>query len=87
MHPLLGKASHVLWEPCDSPVRAFYLEWIWFHRLTGAAGVVNMIHPARPASAVWTCPVCDTYQYEIALKPRSAPKQRECATSQDCLTV
>lgn len=57
-HPLLGIATHFLWEPCNSSVRAFCLEAFWYHRLAGELGGLNLIHPASPTGSGLSCPFC-----------------------------
>lgn len=59
-HPLLPMATHVAWETCESPLRAYRLESAWFHTLQLTAGLVNQIHPARPAGESNSCPFCST---------------------------
>jgi hypothetical protein len=57
-HPLLGIATHFLWEPCGSSVRAFCLEAFWYHRLAGELGGLILIHPASPVGSGFGCPFC-----------------------------
>lgn len=59
-HPLLERLTHVAFEACGSPCRAFYLEAFWFHELMGLPTTLNLIHPARPAASDRPCPFCDT---------------------------
>lgn len=83
-HPLIGVATHFVWEPCRSRIAAFTLESVWFHRLDGAVGVVNMIHPASPEESGVRCPFChagDDHALARALAPRSA----SLFTGEDCL--
>ncbi len=42
-----------------SPKAAFEKECQNFHDFGGSAKLDNDIHPARPNSASWKCPVCD----------------------------
>lgn len=59
-HPLLGIATHFVWEPCRSRISAFALESFWFHRLHGKADVMNLIHPASPEDSGVPCPFCSS---------------------------
>ncbi len=59
-HPLLGCVSHFVWEPCQSSLRAFYLEAFWFHKLQNSFDLLNTIHPARPLGFDHPCPFCNT---------------------------
>ncbi len=59
-HPLLGCASHFVWEPCRSSLCAFYLEAFWFHQLQNSFDLLNTIHPARPLGFDHPCPFCNT---------------------------
>lgn len=56
-HPLLHIATHFIWEPCSRPLAAFFLESLWFHRLSGQSAVLNLAHPASPEFGV-RCLVC-----------------------------
>jgi hypothetical protein len=58
-HERLLEANHVVWEPCASIERAFYLESAWFHILSAEGSIENIIHPARPAGHLVVCPFCD----------------------------
>lgn len=59
-HPLLSMATHVSWETCGTPQEAYRLESAWFHALGVTAGLLNQIHPARPAGEPNSCPFCST---------------------------
>lgn len=59
-HPLLGNASHFVWEVCCSPFQAFCLESFWFHRLQNQPQLLNIIHPARPVGLERLCPFCNS---------------------------
>lgn len=75
-HPLIGVATHFLWEPCRNRMAAFSIESIWFHRLQGRPGVLNFIHPASPAESGVACPFCnshDTNALARALNATPAP--------------
>lgn len=56
-HELLGSASHVIWEVCSSARQAFHMESFWYDRLK-PGGLLNQVHPARPAGHLWPCPFC-----------------------------
>jgi hypothetical protein len=58
-HPLVGIATHFVWEPCRSRIAAFALESLWFHRLHGRPGVINSIHPPSPEDSGIRCPFCN----------------------------
>lgn len=58
-HPLLGIATHFLWEPCQTSVAAFSLESQWYHRLYEEAGMMNLVHPASPEESRVRCPFCN----------------------------
>lgn len=77
-HPLLGRASHVTWEPTSSLGRAFMLEAFWFHELHGEPSLLNIAHPARPAGSTWRCPYCpstatERHALRRALRPPPSP--------------
>lgn len=57
-HPLLGNATHFVWERCRHSFHAFCLEAFWFHRLQESSELLNTIHPARPANFNRPCPFC-----------------------------
>lgn len=57
-HPLLGVATHVLWEPTKSAFHAFVLECDWYHRLESSPARLNVIHPARPGGSERVCAFC-----------------------------
>lgn len=57
-HELLGQATHLLWEICDDPVRAFYCEAFLYDSSRHVSGFLNRVHPARPAGSKGECPFC-----------------------------
>ncbi len=57
-HELLDEASHVVWEVCRDPVRAFHCEAFWYDRSRGTPSLRNRVHPARPAGFDGECPFC-----------------------------
>lgn len=72
-HPLIGSATHFVWEACPTPWQAFSLEAAWFHHLSGRPGFLNKIHPARAPNLISACPFCctqDGLALAVALRPR-----------------
>lgn len=57
-HELLSQASHLFWEVCRDPVRAFHCEAFLFDSSHGLPGFLNRVHPARPAGYEGDCPFC-----------------------------
>lgn len=57
-HEKLAEASHLVWEPCHDPLRAFYLEAFWYDQLNHLPSMRNQIHPARPDGRDEPCPFC-----------------------------
>jgi len=70
-HPLLGCATHFVWQPCRDPSHAYHSEAFWYHALSEVTPALrNQCHPARPRGAVQTCPFCgdqdlDAIQYAL----------------------
>lgn len=50
-HPLVGTASHFMWQTCKTVEQAFYFESAWYHVLCGNHNIINVIHPATPANS------------------------------------
>lgn len=57
-HPLREVTTHVAFEPCRSPMQAFWWESAWFHTLSSERTLLNRIHPARPAGHSSDCLYC-----------------------------
>jgi hypothetical protein len=57
-HELLPRASHLVWEVCRDPVRAFHCEAFWYDRCRDLPGFLNRVHPARPVGHDRGCPFC-----------------------------
>jgi hypothetical protein len=57
-HELLGQASHLLWEVCRDPVRAYHCEAYLYDSSRHTPGFLNRVHPARPAGYEGGCPFC-----------------------------
>lgn len=57
-HEKIAEASHIVWEPCRDPLRAFYLEALWYDQLSHLPSLRNQIHPARPEGNGTPCPFC-----------------------------
>jgi hypothetical protein len=57
-HPLLDVASHVVWEPFQTPRQAYLTECAWYHELIDRGVAINQIHPAVPAYSLYVCPFC-----------------------------
>lgn len=57
-HEFLSQASHLLWEVCRDPVRAFHCEAFLFDSSRGLPGFLNRVHPARPVGYHGDCPFC-----------------------------
>jgi hypothetical protein len=57
-HELLGHASHLTWEICRDPVRAFFCEAFLYDSSRELSGFLNCVHPARPARYQGNCPFC-----------------------------
>lgn len=58
-HEYLAEASHVMWQICRDPVRAFHCEAFWYDRAGGTRCLRNRVHPARPAGHTGSCPFCE----------------------------
>jgi hypothetical protein len=73
-HPLLWVATHFVWEPCRDAVAAFLLESLWFHRLAGEPGGLNIVHPSTPAGSGMSCPFCmkGVVEIDLALMRRAS---------------
>lgn len=72
-HPLLHLATHVTWEPCESPLKAYRLESAWFHALQLTAELTNRNHPAHPSGEPNDCPFCstgDSQAWTHSMRPR-----------------
>ena len=57
-HEMLHHATHVVWNVCRDPVRAFFEEAYLYDRYKGDGSLLNMIHPARPHGYDGDCPFC-----------------------------
>lgn len=57
-HEKLAEASHLVWQPCRDPLRAFYLEAFWYDQMNQLSSMRNLIHPARPDGRNEPCPFC-----------------------------
>jgi hypothetical protein len=57
-HEHLGAASHLVWARCDTARQAYHLESYWYDRLQAHGGLLNRVHPARPAETDEVCPFC-----------------------------
>ena len=68
-HEHLHGATHVLWSPRSSPLRAYLLEAAWYHRIQELPQEsLNQVHPARPdTESGLVCPFCG-YDDEQALR-------------------
>lgn len=74
-HEHAREATHVTWEPCRTPERAFRLESALFHALAPPGRLINQLHPAKPAGYDKDCPFCGTgvdRALSFALRQRSA---------------
>lgn len=78
-HELLSKATHVTWEPSNSPERAYRLEAAWFHQFRGPH-LLNQLHPARPTGYELSCPFCGAGD-TVALA-RALPRLQRCSTDE-----
>ena len=58
-HELAGECTHVVWEPCQSALRAYLLEAEWYHQFLITFALRNKIHPARPWGHEEACPFCN----------------------------
>lgn len=72
-HPLLGAATHVVWEAASTPDKAFLSEAFWFHELRRHHLVINLVHPARPAGSDRNCPYCRADEAERRALQRAFP--------------
>lgn len=63
-HNHLDKATHIVWEPCLSPVAAYFLEAAWFHLFRDELPILNDIHPAKPEGWTGNCPFCHAHEEE-----------------------
>jgi hypothetical protein len=73
-HELIDNATHVVWEPFQSPLQAYVAECAWYHELTETGMPLNAIHPARPQLTMLTCPFCvegDIAAWEYCMQRRS----------------
>lgn len=50
--------THVAWSVCAGPTQAFRAECYWYHRMAGAPGLLNRMHPAAPRGLHLGCPFC-----------------------------
>ena len=67
-HEHLPKATHVMWAPRSTPLRAYHLEASWYHEIRSLSSAeINKIHPARPKGTDVVCPFCG-HNYEEALR-------------------
>lgn len=57
-HEKLFEASHVLWEPCQDELHAFFLESFWYDHMKHLPTLRNKIHPAHPDGEDVSCPFC-----------------------------
>ena len=57
-HEYLSEASHVYWEVCRNPVRAYHCEAFWYDRAGISHNLRNRVHPARPIGHPDPCPFC-----------------------------
>ncbi len=57
-HEYLDDATHIFWEVCRDPVRAFHYEAFWYDHAGGPLTLRNRIHPARPVGHHGPCPFC-----------------------------
>lgn len=84
-HELLGQASHLLWEVCRDPLRAFHCEAFLYDSSRGLPGFLNRVHPARPAgyqgdrpfcsiSVVDVCQLLGRWRAPIGTTPRADQK-------------
>lgn len=64
-HEKLPHVSHVLWEPCESEVKAYHIESFWFDSLCESGSMLNKLHPAKPEGHKGDCPFCAIKQEHI----------------------
>jgi hypothetical protein len=57
-HERLEQASHLIWEVCRDPARAFYCESFLYDSSREVPGFLNRVHPARPVGHHAECPFC-----------------------------
>ncbi len=47
-HEYLDRASHIVWEVCNSDIRAYHQECYWYKKYHKNSDFLNRIEPARP---------------------------------------
>ena len=57
-HEYLAETSHVFWEVCRDPIRAYHCEAYWYDRAGASHALRNRVHPARPTGHPDPCPFC-----------------------------
>lgn len=57
-HPLMGQASHFLWELSTCATCGYRRECFWFHGLRNNWPLVNMGHPAKPKLSTESIQFC-----------------------------
>lgn len=68
-HPHRSRATHFVFAPTKTTKRAFWLEAAWYHQLTADhPGILNRLHPARPANSHLTCPFCPSAALDAAFR-------------------
>ncbi len=86
-HPMLGRATHVAWEPCRGPFQAFCLEAFWYHRILTLDQHKNLVHPARPAHDERGCPFCSGSETVTSHGIASAIRPAVSATRQNAAAI
>ena len=57
-HEHLTATTHVFWEVCRDPIRAYHCEAYWYDYARASRTLLNRVHPARPAGHTDPCPFC-----------------------------